>query len=206
MLPMLDVKSIDNDEITLALRTIASPLARAGACVITVDHLPKSTDARSAGFAIGGTAKKRAIDGALVHADTRTQPAPGQTGRITLRVEKDRPGRLRAACSGKYAGTFVLDSTQPNVTTATIEQDGPITQDGVFRPTHLMEIVSIYVEDNPGAGQNQIEKAVRGNAKAKRAAIERLIEEGYISTLPGPRGKQTHHSIAVYREADDDDA
>lgn len=204
MLPMLGVKSVDNDEITLALRTIASPLAVGGACVITIDHLPKAQEARSTGFAIGGTAKKRAIDGSYVHAETRIQPAPGQVGRVTLRIEKDRPGRLRATCTGKYIGTFVIDSTTPGITTTSIDRDSPITDEGVFRPTHLMELVSQYVEAHPGVSRNQIETSVRGKASAIREALERLIEEGFVQPVQGANRAQNHMSIAIYREAEDD--
>ena len=83
---MLGVKSVDNDEITDALRLVCSPIAVAGSCVITIDHLPKATEARAGGYAIGGTAKKRVIRGSYIRAETRTQPAPGHIGKITLRT------------------------------------------------------------------------------------------------------------------------
>jgi hypothetical protein len=206
MMPMLGIKSVDNDELSGALRLIASPLARVGACVITIDHLPKAAEARSTGFAIGGTAKKRAIDGTYLHAEARSQPAPGQVGRITLRIEKDRPGRLRATCIGKYAGTFVLDSTILNVTTTRIELDTPITEEGVFRPTHLMEKASRHIEENPNCTGRDIRDSIRSSPKNVLAAIQCLITEGYVSTLPGPKNSTLHHSIAIYREVEDANA
>ena len=199
MLPMLQVKSVDNDEITLALRTIASPLAQAGACVITIDHSPKAAEARDSGYAIGGTAKKRAIDGALIHAETRLSPAPGQTGRIILRIEKDRPGRLRATCTDKYVGTFVIDSTQPNITTTRIERDTPITEDGQFRPTKQMEAVSRFIEAHPGASKKEIEVGVHGGAPTIRAALAILLEEGHATATFDGRGYH-HTSLTAYRE------
>lgn len=209
MMPMLGVKSGDNDEITNALRIIANPLSQVGACVITIDHQPKSAEARATGFAIGGTAKKRAIDGSYIHAEARTQPAPGQLGRVTLRIEKDRPGRLRAVCTGKYAGTFVLDSTQPNIITARIDVTSAINSAGIFRPTHLMEAVSRYVEDCTASPSGKaIKDHVTGKGVHVDAAIARLVEEGYLAAVGGGGpGKTTKYSsIAVYREAEDAEA
>lgn len=208
MMPMLGIKSVDNDELSGALRLIASPLARVGACVITIDHLPKAADARSTGFAIGGTAKKRAIDGAYIHAEViaGAAPAPGKVGRITLKIEKDRPGRLRAVSHGKHAGKFVLDSRTPNVTTAQIDMDSPITEEGEFRPTHLMEKVSRHVEDNPNCTGRDIREVIRSSPKNVLAAIQCLVHEGYVSTLPGPKNSTLHHSIALYREVEDANA
>lgn len=201
MLPMLGVKSVDNDEITIALRTIVMPPAKAGSCVITVDHLPKNSDARTTGYAIGGTAKKRAMDGAYLRAEARTQPAPGGIGRITLRIEKDRTGELRKTSGGGYAGTFTLDSTSAQVTTWSIgREDSPITPDGKFRPTHLMERISRFVEDNDQCTFTEIKAAVKGTDDNLRAAIHTLVEEGYLSRLDGPRRAKYHHSIAIYRE------
>ncbi|MFT4189886.1 MAG: hypothetical protein QM621_15085 [Aeromicrobium sp.] len=203
MMPMLGVKSTDNDELTGALRTIANPLANTGACVVTIDHLPKAAEARTTGYAIGGTAKKRAIDGSYIYADARLPPAPGQTGKITLRIEKDRPGRLREHCQGKYVGTFTLDSTQPGHITASIDTDTPITDDGVFRPTAYMEKVSRFVEDHDQATFNDIAAAIAGKRSYLQAAIRALTKEGFMTTFPGPRRSTLHHINAAYREADD---
>jgi hypothetical protein len=206
LLPMYGASSVDNDEITEALRRLANPLANAGACVITIDHLPKNADARTSGYAIGGTAKKRAMDGALIHVDTKTPAAPGQTGRMVLRIEKDRPGRLRETSSGKYAGTFILDSTRDQIVATIDLETVPTDAAGTRRYTIFMEKISRHVEDNDQASFNDICDAVGGNEKQLRAAITTLIDEGFMTTFPGPRRSKLHHSIAHYREAEDDHA
>lgn len=206
MLPMLGVKSVDNDEITVALRAIANPLANTGACAIYIDHLPKNKEARESGYAIGGTAKKRAIDGSYIHAEVRSAPAPGDLGKIHLRIEKDRPGRLRQACNGKWIGTFVLDSRQPHVTTATIESSGvPTNEAGDMRPTHLMEDVSRCLEQagQPLSGKN-ITDSIKGRPQTIREAVARLVEEGYITTYPGPQRAVLHQLAVVYRHEGDE--
>lgn len=205
ILPMLGVKSVDNDEITTALRRVASPLAGAGSCVITIDHLPKDSEAKTSGYAIGGTAKKRALDGSYIEARAKRKPAPGQVGRTDLYVSKDRPGRLREHSSGgKYAGAYVLDSRDSSRSVSTIEMDSPITDDGIFRPTHLMEAVSTFLAANPWASTKKITDNVRGDDKAIRAAIECLVHEDYIKTEPGTRGATNHYLVATYTEAEDD--
>jgi hypothetical protein len=93
------------------MRQVCTRPAIAGSCVITIDHLPKSNEARATGFAIGSIAKKRMIRGAYLRADAKVKPAPGGIGRITLRIEKDTMGELRRSSGGGYAGTLVLDST-----------------------------------------------------------------------------------------------
>ncbi len=204
MMPMLGIKSVDNDELSGALRTTATALANTGACVVTIDHLPKSTESRTSGFAIGGTAKKRAIDGSYIHADATVPPAPGHHGKILLRIEKDRPGRLREHARGKFIGTFGIDSTHHGVTTISIDQDSPITDTGVFRPTELMEKISRFVEDHDNATFNDIADAVTGKERTIRAAIKALVEEQFMSTHKGPRNSTRHHVIAHYRQAEDD--
>lgn len=207
MLPMLGVKSVDNDEITAALRTVVMPPAKAGSCVITVDHLPKSVEARTTGYAIGGTAKKRAIDGSYLRADARVQPAPGVIGRITLRIEKDRTGELRKASGGGYAGTFVLDSSrsEEGITTWSIGRDEtPKNDDGTFRPTRLMERVSRFIEDNDQCKANDIHEAMQTKKEWVTSAIRLLVTEGFVARIEGARRAQLHHSIAPYRETEDD--
>lgn len=205
--PMLGVSTNDGDEMSTAMRQVCTRPANAGSCVITIDHLPKSTDARATGFAIGSIAKKRMVRGAYLRAEARVQPAPGQVGRITLRIEKDTIGELRRSSGGGYAGTFTLDSRQDHITTWSISRDdSPVTADGRFRPTKYMELVSKYVEENDQATGREIEEGVGGAAKHIRTALKLLIAEGFISTMAGARRSTLHHSIAMYREAEDDQA
>ncbi|HEY0889350.1 MAG TPA: DnaB-like helicase N-terminal domain-containing protein [Nocardioides sp.] len=205
VLPMLGVKSVDNDEITAALREIVMPPAKVGSCVIHVDHLPKSADARSTGYAIGGTAKKRATDGAYIRVEARTQPVPGGIGRMTLRIEKDRTGELRKSSGGGYAGDFVLDSTLSHVTTWSIgRMEAPKNADGTFRPTTNMEKVAAYVAEHPQCTGRDIEAAIPGTAKYIRDALTILITEGHIVRTKG-LNRSWQHTLAIpYREAEDD--
>lgn len=203
--PMLGVNTNDGDEMTTAMRHVCTQPAQAGSCVITIDHLPKGADARATGYAIGSIAKKRMIRGAYLRAEARQQPAPGQIGRITLRIEKDTAGELRKTSGGGYAGTFTLDSTQPHITHWSIgREETPKNDDGTFRPTALMERISRFVEDNDQCTFTDIKRAITAKDKWLRDAITVLVTEGFVSRVDGPRGSKLHHSIALYRETEDD--
>lgn len=207
-IPMLGANTNDGDEITNAMRFLCTRPADTGSCVITIDHLPKSAEARTTGYAIGSIAKKRMIRGTYLRAEARVQPAPGQKGLITLRIEKDTAGQLRKHSGGGYAGTLTLDSTHSEtegITRWSIgREESPKNDDGTFRPTVLMELVSRYVEENDQCSKADIESDVKGKASAVRQALKLLIHEGFISTIPGARGAIRHHSIALYRQAEDD--
>lgn len=203
--PMLECNSNNPDEVTMAMRLVATGPANAGACVILIDHLPKAHEAREAGSATGSLAKKRPIRGSYIQADARTQPAPGQVGRITLRIKKDTFGELRRTSGGGYAGTFTLDSTDPDTLRWDIaREDAPRNTDGTFRPTGYMEKVSRFVEDNDQESARVIEDGVGGKREHVRTAMKLLISEGYISTISGARNSKLHHSVIAYREAEDD--
>lgn len=203
--PMLGVKTNDSDEMTTAMRRVCTRPATAGSCVITIDHLPKSADARATGFAIGSIAKKRMIRGSYIRAEARQQPAPGAIGRITLRIEKDTAGELRKTSGGGYAGTLTLDSTQNHTTTWTIGRDEtPKNDDGTFRPTLLMERISRYIEDNDQCTFTDIKENVQGKDKWLRDAIQVLVTEGHIARIDGARRAKLHHSTAPYRTTEDD--
>lgn len=202
--PMLGVNTNDGDDMTTAMRDICTRPAVAGSCVITIDHLPKSSDARATGFAIGTIAKKRMIRGTYLRAEARQKPVPGQIGRINLRIEKDTAGELRKTSGSSYAGTFTLDSTQPHTTTWTITHDLlPTNNDGTFRPTNYMEKVANYVQQHDGCTQNDIETNIPGTARHIRAALQILVYEEHITRIPGPRRSWLHTLTHPYQETHD---
>jgi len=188
IVPMLGLKSTDNDDLTKAIRAILKPLAHViQACVITIDHLPKGKDARDSGYAIGGIAKKRAVDGSYFLCEAIDPPAPNKVGKIRLTVEKDRHGHVRGAAAGRVAGEFILDSTgadkikwQINVPTA--------TPSGKLAHTHVMQAVSLYLERQPNwkaSSKNEIQNALTHGKGVTAAAIADLEEIGAIHVEPG---------------------
>ena len=187
LIPMLGMKSVDNDELTQAIRAVLKPLAHTlGACVITIDHLPKSQEARGSGYAIGGMAKKRAVDGLYLSCESIDPPAPGQTGKIRLTIEKDRHGQVRKHATGRIAGDYIIDSTDPTFTNTHIEQPA-ISADGKLKPTSAMRAVAVYLMDLDGWTapsrnnvSNSIQKATSYKKHTLDRAIDQLASEHYI--------------------------
>lgn len=196
LMPMLGAKSIDNDELTTAMRAILKPLAhKIGACVITIDHLPKGQDSRGSGYAIGGIAKKRIIDGAYFSCEAIDPPAPGQTGKIRLTIEKDRHGQVRAHAVGRIAGDYIIDSTDPQFTNTHIEHPAAGT-DGRIKPTSAMKSVTSYLtnlDQWTAPSRNNILTALAETTNYKRHTIDRAIdelaEEHCIAIEPSTPGK-----------------
>lgn len=202
---LLGINENHGDEVTSAMRRVCTVPAMAGACVITIDHLPKSNEARATGFAIGSIAKKRMIRGAYLRADAKAKPAPGQVGRITLRIEKDTMGELRRSSGGGYAGTLILDSTRDYALEWRIKREEiPTNDDGTKRWTTVMERVARYIEEHAACTGRDIETDVPGGAKRIREALNVLLAEGFIRREPGPRRSFFHYSEIPYREAEDD--
>jgi hypothetical protein len=69
------------------------PLARAGASVLVIDHVTKSTEQRGR-WARGSGAKLAAIDGAAYTIETSEPFSRERSGSVTLRVAKDRHGAI----------------------------------------------------------------------------------------------------------------
>jgi hypothetical protein len=197
-LATVGVKSVDNDEVTRWLRTIPRALAaRSGAAVVLVDHVTKDSDGRGR-FAMGAQAKMAGLDGAAYVVDVIDPIGVGMCGRIALRVAKDRPGGVRPH-AGKWrksdrtqeAAVLVLDSREPGRTVATVEppraddggqQGGSEGASSGWRPTYLMEKVSLFLEKaNAGTSRAGIERAVEGRANRIRQAIDCLITDGYAA-------------------------
>jgi hypothetical protein len=116
ILPLLGLSSNSPDDYTNADRATLTALARRGAAVIAIDHLPKDEDARHRGQT-GTLAKKRTVNGVSLRATCVETFRPGYGGAASLTIHKDRPGGLRAVCppgrgvgAQQPAGRFVLQA------------------------------------------------------------------------------------------------
>jgi hypothetical protein len=189
-----------NDDTPVAeWMALAKRLARTGASVLLLDHVPKNVDNRD--MEIGSQRKQAAITGASYRCDTVTSPAKGRDGLLKLIVRKDRLGNRS---KGSTAAEVHIDEAHgPLRIELRISEAQAATERGErFRPTILMEKVSRWLEFHPGASRRTIEKEVTGNGPAIRAAIDILLEEGHIAVS---KVGQTHeHSIVKpYSEAFD---
>lgn len=200
----LDLQS--NKDATTFSQALLKPLSRTSATVIYIDHLPKNKEAQGKG-GIGAQAKRAMTTGCALRVDVVQEFGRGMTGRLKLTVDKDRAGHVRAISAGaKIAGQAVLVSAADGTSVDLyIEAPDlrPANERGPFKPTHLMEKVSRFLEAGPGPWSKQaIEDAVEGKAEYLRAALAVLVEEGYVSRETGPRGALLHTSARPYREPD----
>ncbi|MGY4543132.1 hypothetical protein ACVWY0_003060 [Arthrobacter sp. UYNi723] len=112
LLPLYGLNSNSPDDFTIAHTHVIKPLARAGACVIVIDHVAKNPDSKAQG-PTGTGAKTRAVGGASVRVTIKEAFAPGNGGSCYLAIRKDRHGGLRATSPAgdkePLAGTFKLN-------------------------------------------------------------------------------------------------
>ena len=74
-------------------------------------------------------------------------------------------------------------------------------QEGGFRPTVLMQKVSEFIEDqDEPVSRNDIERKVRGKSDGIRKAIDLLLTEGFVETVPNGRYPKIR-SVRPFREA-----
>lgn len=181
-------------------------LQLAGAGVVMIDHITKSSDGRGS-YARGAGHKKAGVTGSSIGVEVVLPFGRGMTGRAKLTVLKDRPGGVRPHCvGGKLAGEMVLASGDDGKVVLTVE---PAAEK--FRPTFFMERVSRFLEGegtNPAqtVTQNCIVAAVTGKKDHIVAALRLLVEEGYVSTEPGPNRSTLHASARPYRQPGEGEA
>lgn len=162
-------------------RAWTEPFFAAGIATLVIDHVGKNPDGRGR-FAIGSERKVGVADVHLGLEDVKTLTRGG-TGLIKVRVHKDRGGFLVRP----YAAELTIHS-DPDTHALTWTLADPTTGDD-WQPTALMESVSRHLEaqDEP-ASKSAVERAVKGQAKWKRQAIDALIAEGFVTASDGSRG------------------
>jgi hypothetical protein len=180
----------DNDDIARWQRALPKAIARqTGAAVVCVDHVTKDADTRGR-FALGGQHKMAGLSGAAYLVEMEQPFAVGQAGRASVRVGKDRPGRVRGL-GGKWrksdrtqhVADFWLDSTNEDRTAWSLDvpenagtstetdEAKPTSGKRAFRPTWFMERVSRYWEETD-------DPASRSNNKTVNAMCEERKEQG----------------------------
>ena len=91
-------------------------MTRTGACVLTIDHIPKNADTPTP---YGAQEKTATLSGSSVYvkpAQPSSRPAKGKEGKLELIVQKDRHGSIETDGSGTRgltgtAALVVIDST-----------------------------------------------------------------------------------------------
>lgn len=195
----------ENDDIARFFTLLPRMLSRTGAAVLLIDHVTKDKESRGR-WAIGGQHKLAGVDGAVYALEAAKPFGFGTEGVSKLRVEKDRHAWVRKLVPGvmrPIVAEFRLTSNEDGSETIAELRPPETASDGPFRPTHLMETMSRALEGvSDPLTQNAWLTVTSGNKGARLAAMERLIEEGYVEREQ--RGQRfLHRSVKPYREDED---
>jgi hypothetical protein len=204
---LLGLDLISNTDATRFAQTILRPLARTDAAVVAVDHVPKDEEKRGKG-GIGAQAKRAMVTGCALTVSVIAPFGRGQTGKLKLVVDKDRPGYVRGiAAYAKNVGIVMLDSdTITGAVSISIEPPDtrPLDEREPFRPTGVMSKVSRYLANTEGdLSTRQLEEAIEGRSVTIRAALDALVAGGYVTRHAGPTRSTLHHHVTLYREEND---
>jgi len=199
---LLNLELTSNRDATFFSQQLLKPLASSGACVVTIDHVPKSKDNRG-NYAIGAQAKRADINGCAIAVEVTLPFGKGMNGELLLKVTKDRPGAVREnSKEAKFAGTVSLRSSSEGRVVMTIES--PQMKGEKTRPTHLMEQVSKTLEGSQmPLSKSAVIKEVKGKTEWVMIAIQILIDEKYVVIENGSRNSLNLKLVRQYRESDE---
>ena len=135
-----------------------------------IDHVPKSTDSQR--FALGSQHKTAGLTGASYRFEAGRQLSRALVdpveASVTIYVEKDRPGHVRAHqhANDKRIATMELTAYPDGGITIRLQPPG-LTQPPSALVTAIAEHLAIY----EGASLSNVEKAIGGNSTNLRAAL-----------------------------------
>jgi hypothetical protein len=175
---------------------LVRPITDTGAAVVLLDHVVKQPENRGR-YALGAGHKLAAVAVAYT-IDVLAPPSRRTTGKLKIRVVKDRHGHIRGYAVGDtIAIAHITPANDGEQVTVTVDPPDAETTAGDFRPTVLMERVSEYVAAHPGASQRAIRDGVKGKNSYVIDALGLLIAEHYLEARDEGR-THTHHPIRPY--------
>lgn len=160
-----------DDDTARWFRQVPRTLAQAGPAVLLLDHVPKASDAPK-GFAIGSQRKRAAIDGASYRVEVITAPARGAKGHLKMITAKDRGGAYQHG--EKVAEVYVEDGIDSAV-------DLAITPPEMGTKDRLKVEMTKWMRNKPAQVSSVLLKAVGGNQETRRAALNELVADGYLT-------------------------
>lgn len=195
--------------------------------VIVIDHTTKSADKGS--LPIGSQHKVAMVQGSMLQVWPVRQPMPGAVGEVELVVLKDRPGQVRAisaTAQGKaqVSAVVTLDSREEGKTRVAI---GPPPSAAPGSPVVTVDLQASRDADRARRAAEWEERikwtfggdldllqsmpdilaavASFGNEAAARAAVKRLVEQGWLRAEGNTRGRRYALQIgaAGYEDGDD---
>lgn len=185
-------------------RRLVKPCTKAGAAVLSCDHVAKDPDRRGRG-PLGSVHKGNAISGTLIVLENVDPFGRGARGASHVFVTKDRPGHLRhhgkpGKVPGKtYLGVLVVDDSQtysPNLVVKLYAPGADDAEDAEPAGVATISDVEQNVLDTIGkitdAGDTATIRQVRALAAFRNSsvdtALERLLHQRQVVETQGKRG------------------
>ena len=194
---------MSNKDATSFFQLVLRHLKKNGATVVYVDHTPKDKNNESSG-GIGAQAKRAMTDGTILRASIVKEFGKGQKGTVRLFVDKDRHGYVRGVSSPfkvgertmHWAADMILNPAAGDSLDVQLVDPQAVAEGRTqWRPTGYMERVSRWLEDNPGAGRNEILAGVIGTREHVKKALQVLVAEGWINV--GQEGQKKPHTVVT---------
>jgi hypothetical protein len=229
---LFGLSGMDADDVARWHRELPKAVAsKTGAAVVCVDHVAKDSQTRGR-FALGSQHKIAGLSGAAYVVEMEQPFAVGHAGRASVRVGKDRPGRVRGLGGPwrkqdrtQHVADLLLDSTDAERTVWALERPsrGGVstdTDDGkpgkrAFRPTWFMEQVSLYWEETDDPTERTNTKTIKAMCEERKAqgmplkrdlwrsAIKVLEAEEFARSEIGARDSLIYTIAKPYRQQDD---
>lgn len=185
------------------LELLTTPICDAGSAVLCLDHVAKDRENRGS-WARGSGAKIGEVSGASWKVKPKIAFSRHQAGEIDLIQTKDREGHV-GVDGQTVARVRISPSTGGENVQITLEP--PQGSGTAFRPTRLMQTISMALERFNNAGDEptgrDLLREIPGKREHQTIALQRLVEEGFVTTRPGTRRAIHHISNRPYLELDD---
>lgn len=170
----------DNADIATFGRMLPRRLAGTGAASVALDHVPKDRENRGR-YSIGAVHKLNGLDGAALVLENRTPFGMGITGRSTVRIAKDRPGRLRQHALPSHGLHWFADLELTSHPEGFAEAAITKPEEQAFRPTHLMGQIMALIASKGPLSKRLIRAGVKGRNETVDAALDCLILDGFLT-------------------------
>ena len=201
----------DNDHVRSWYDRVADPMVAAGLTPILIDHVkkPGETGGRPGGaspasrYAKGAGAKLDVITGAAYGIEFVTPFSQHKPGLAKIITAKDNNG---ARHEGEVAAQVHVTPSDGGAKIDMLLKAPPesVSADGKSRPTAYMEKVSRLLETvAEPLSISRIKKEVGGKSEWVGVAVERLADEGFVSSAPGARNAKLISGVKVFRAEDE---
>jgi hypothetical protein len=182
-------------------RRLVKPFTRAGAAVLSLDHVVKDPDRNGQGYALGSIHKGNGLSGASFLIENKEPFGKGRRGVSHVFVVKDRPAHLRQLGRPTkvprkfYFATMTLDATTPDVPPALRmyapnddeEAGPPVTGTIADVEQDVLDAVAKILAGGHDASGRAIRAASGFRASSVDTALERLVLDGRLHEREGRR-------------------